>query len=153
MARPLVWTLALKRLSNAKLNMAKIFAWTAVHNDAHIEAYWTHRGIVTQARAHCIAEIPEAIRKGRTKHVAEIDKQDGSEVPKERETQLSAAFNETHPSYGVPIRIHGTESIQLKASHTAGSSSKEAHIERDFGTSPIGLDTSQFKARRQEQTL
>jgi len=38
MARPLVWALALKRLSNAKLNTAKIFVLTAVHNEAHIEA-------------------------------------------------------------------------------------------------------------------
>jgi hypothetical protein len=37
MARPLAWALALKRLSNAKLNTTKIFAGTAVHNEAHIE--------------------------------------------------------------------------------------------------------------------
>jgi len=38
MARPLAWTLALKRLSNTKLNTTKIFALTVVHNEAHIEA-------------------------------------------------------------------------------------------------------------------
>jgi len=38
MACPLAWTLALKSLPNAKFNTAKPFAWTAVHNDAHIEA-------------------------------------------------------------------------------------------------------------------
>src|SRR5215470_6365344 len=100
-----------------------------------------------------MAEFPEAIREGRSKYVAGIDKHDGSEVPKEWETQLSAAFNETQPSYRVPLTIHRTKPIQLKASHTAGSSSKEAHIERDFGTCPIGLDTPQFQASREEQTL
>src|SRR5713101_5410619 len=87
------------------------------------------------------------------KHIAEIEKQDGSQVPKERETQLGAAFHETHPSYGVSIRIQGTEPIQLKAPHTAGASSKKAHIERDFGARPIGLDISHFEAGREEQML
>jgi hypothetical protein len=38
MTRPLAEVLALKSLPNAQLNTAKIFAWTAVHNDTQVEA-------------------------------------------------------------------------------------------------------------------
>ena len=47
LSRPWAGALGLKRLPDAKLNTAKPFAGTTVHNDAHIEAYWPHRGIVT----------------------------------------------------------------------------------------------------------
>jgi hypothetical protein len=153
MSHPLAWALALKSLPDAKLDTAKIFAWATVHNDAHIEAYGTHRCIVAQARTHCIAEIPETIRKGRTKHIAEIDKQDSSELPKKWETQFSATFNETHPSYGIPILIQRTEPIQSKAPYTSGAPGKKAYIERDVGAPPIGFNTPQFETRREEKRL
>src|SRR5713101_5680679 len=92
----------LKSLANTELNTAKTFAWSAVHNKAHIETDGAHRCVITYTRAHGIAECIQAIRKGRAKHVAEIGEQRGSKLSKKWETQLGATFEEAHPPDRVP---------------------------------------------------
>src|SRR5262245_50473618 len=87
-----------------------------------------------------------------SKHVASIQKQHGAKIAKEGKTQLRTALNEAHAAYRVTVLIEGTEPIQRKTPHAPASSGKKAHIERHFGTLPVGLDTADLETGGEDET-